>query len=182
MIRDKIKNRDLQNIDDDIIRAKRLIRDRLCQDEDVIEVLHNVELEKNEAPPDEYFGINIFPFIRVPGIQDTVRNYICFSVDDIEDSYRNEAMKVQYVQFVIFCNSEDINTPYGIERHDLIGYIIRDLFQFSDLLGMQMKLVYNRESVTDTDFYTRTLKFELTTPNSIQRGERTNKYEFNQHR
>ena len=39
MIRDKIKNRDLQNIDDDIIRAKRLIRDRLCQDEDVIEVL-----------------------------------------------------------------------------------------------------------------------------------------------
>ena len=59
MIRDKIKNRDIQNIDDDIIRAKRLIRDRLCNDEDIVEILHNVELEKNEAPPDEYFGTNI---------------------------------------------------------------------------------------------------------------------------
>jgi hypothetical protein len=39
----------------------------------------------------------------------------------MEDVYRNEAMKVQYVQFVIFCNAEDINTEYGIERHDLLG-------------------------------------------------------------
>ena len=182
MIRDKIKNRDIQNIDDDIIRAKRLIRDRLCQDEDIIEILHNDRLKENEAPPDEYFGTNIFSFIRVPGIQDEVRNFICFSVDDMEDSYRNEAMKIQYIQFVVFCNAEDINTEYGIERHDLLGYIIRDLFQFSDLLGMQMKLIYNREGVTDTDFYTRTLKFELTTHNSIQRGERTNKYELNKYR
>lgn len=182
MIRDKIKNRDIQNIDDDIIRAKRLIRDRLCQDEDIIEVLHNVRLEENEAPPDEYFGTNIFSFVRVPSIQDEVRNFICFSVDDREDSYTNEAMKIQHIQFVIFCNAEDIYTPYGIERHDLLGYIIRDLFNFSDLLGMQMKLVYNREGVTDTDFYTRTMKFECVTHNSIQRGERTNKYEFNKHR
>lgn len=179
MIKDKIKNRDIQNIDDDIIKAKRLIRDRLCADEDIIELLHNVELEKNEAPPDEYFGTNIFSFIRVPGTQDVVNNFICFSVDDIEPSDRNEAMKVQYVQFVIFCNAKDIRTPYGIDRHDLIAMIIRELFNWSNLLGMQLKLVYNKEGVTDTDFYTRTLKFEATTPNSLQRGERTNRYEFN---
>ena len=182
MIKDKIKNRDIQNIDDDIIRAKRLIRDRLCNDEDIIEVLHNDRLKENEAPPDEYFGTNIFSFIRVPGIQDEVRNFICFSVDDMEDSYRNEAMKIQYIQFVVFCNAEDINTPYGIERHDLLGYLIRDLFNWSDILGMQMKLIYNREGVTDTDFYTRTMKFECTVPNSLQRGVMNNGYEFNKRR
>ena len=174
MIKDKIKNRDIQNIDDDIIRAKRLIRDRLCNDEDIIEVLHNDRLKENEAPPDEYFGTNIFSFIRVPGIQDEVRNFICFSVD--------EAMKIQYIQFVVFCNAEDINTPYGIERHDLLGYLIRDLFNWSDILGMQMKLIYNREGVTDTDFYTRTMKFECTVPNSLQRGIMNNGYEFNKRR
>ena len=129
MIRDKIKNRDIQDIDDDIIRAKRLIRDRLCNDEDIIEILHNVELEKNEAPPDEYFGVNIFGYIRVPGVQDTVKNHICFSIDDVEDVYRNDAMKIQYVQFVIFCNAEDINTIYGIERHDLLGLTISPFMQ-----------------------------------------------------
>lgn len=179
MIRDKIKNRDIQNIDDDIIKAKRLIRNRLCNDEDIIEILHNVELEKNEAPPDEYFGTNIFSFIRVPGVADTVQNYICFSVDDMEDVYKNEAMKIQYVQFVVFCNAEDISTEYGIERHDLLGYLIRDLFNWSDMLGTQMKLVYNREGVTDTNYYTRTMKFECMRPNSLQRGIMNNGYEFN---
>ena len=182
MIRDEIKNRDIQNIDDDIIKAKRLIRDRLCGDEDVIEILHNVELEKNEAPPDEYFGVNIFGYIRVPGVQDTVKNHICFSIDDVEDVYVNDAMKIQYIQFVIFCNADDINTKYGIERHDLLGYIIRDLFQWSDMLGTQMKLISNKEGVTDTDFYTRTLKFECMKPNSLQRGIMNNGYEFNKRR
>lgn len=179
MIRDKIKNRDIQNIDDDIIRAKRLIRDRLCNDEDIVEILHNVELEKNEAPPDEYFGTNIFAFIRVPGVADTVDNYICFSIDDMEDVYRNDVMKIQYVQFVIFCNAEDINTQYGIERHDLLAYLIRDLFNWSDMLGTQMKLISNREGITDTNYYTRTLKFECMRPNSLQRGIMNNGYEFN---
>ena len=179
MIRDKIKNRDIQNIDDDIIKAKRLIRDRLCNDEDIIEILHNVELEKNEAPPDEYFGTNIFAFIRVPGVADTVQNYICFSIDDMEDVYRNDAMKIQYIQFVVFCNADDIQTPYGIERHDLLGYLIRDLFNWSDILGTQMKLISNREGITDTNYYTRTLKFECMKPNSLQRGVMNNGYEFN---
>ena len=181
MIKDKVKNRDIQNIDDDIIRAKRLIRDRLCQDEDIIECLHNVRLEENEAPPDEYFGTNIFAFVRVPDIQDETRNFICFSIDDMEDSYRNEAMKIQYIQFVIFCQKDDINTEYGIERHDLLGWIVRDLFNYSDILGMQMKLIYNREGVTDTNYYTRTLKFECTKPNSLQRGIMRNGYEFDRH-
>ena len=42
MIKDKVKNRDIQNIDDDIIRAKRIIRQKLCEDEDIIAALDSV--------------------------------------------------------------------------------------------------------------------------------------------
>lgn len=182
MIKDKVKNRDIQNIDDDIIRAKRIIREKLCEDEDIIAALHNVELEKNEAPPDEYFGVNIFSYVRVPGTQDKVQNFICFSVDDIEDLRYNNALKYQHIEFVVFCNAKDITTEYGIDRHDLIGYIIRDIFNWSNMLGMQLKLVYNRESVTDTDFYVRTIKFEAVQPNSLQKGVMNNRYEFDTYR
>ena len=52
------------------------------------------------------------------------------------------------------------------------------MFNWSNLLGLQLKLVYNKESVTDTDFYVRTLKFEATKTNSLQKAVMTNGYEF----
>ena len=57
--------------------------------------------------------------------------------------------------------------------------LIRDLFNWSDMLGTQMKLISNREGITDTNYYTRTLKFECMRPNSLQRGIMNNGYEFN---
>ena len=115
--------RDLQNIDDDILYAKRLIKERLCGDLDIIKYIHNEELERVGADSSDYFNTNIFPFIRIPGTQDKVKNFICFSVDDMEDSMRNEAMKEQYIQFVVFCHGDDIDTGLGISRHDLLGLI-----------------------------------------------------------
>ena len=73
--------RDLQNIDDDILYAKRVIKEKLCKDADIIKYLHNEELEKVGAEPDEYFGVNILPFIRIPGTLDKVKNFIlCVAV------------------------------------------------------------------------------------------------------
>ena len=77
--------RDLQNIDDDILYAKRQIKEKLCKDLDIIKYLHNTELERVHADPEDYFNCNIYPFIRIPDTQDKVKNFICFSVDDIED-------------------------------------------------------------------------------------------------
>ena len=162
--------RDLQNIDDDILFAKRVIKEKLCKDSDIIKFIHNDELERVDAEADEYFGINILPFIRIPGTQDKAKNFICFSVDDIEDLKYNEVMKTQYVQFQIFCHADDIDTGLGISRHDLLGYIIRDIFNWTNIIGLQLKLVYNREGVTDTNYSFRLLKFEATKPNMLQRG------------
>ena len=173
--------RDLQNIDDDVLRAKSIIKERLCKDMDIIDALNNPELKHSNAEPDEYINVNIFPFIRIPGTQDKVKNYICFSVDDMESYKYNEAMKVQYIQFVVFCHEQNINTEYGMARHDLLGYLIRDIFNWSNIIGLQLKLVYNQEGVTDTNYSSRTLKFEAVKPNMLQKGVMTNRNEFTRH-
>ena len=167
--------RDIQNIDDDVSSMKRLIRQKLTSDPDIIEVLNNHELDPSS--PDDYLNTNIFAYIRIPKVQDVARNFICFSVDDIEDSQYNSVIKIQHVQFVVFCHADDIRTDFGIERHDLLGYLIRDIFGYSNMFGMQAKLIYNKEGVTDTAYSTRTLKFELTRTNSLNNAVTRNKYE-----
>lgn len=167
--------RDIQKIDDDIIRKKRLIEQILYSDEDIIEILDNPNLPPDT--PEDYVGENIFGFLRVPGTQDTSKNFITFTIDDMGRTSNNQVMKSQYVQFVVFVHKDLVKTKYGMARHDLLGYLIRDIFHLSNKLGPQMELASNREGITDTDFYTRTLRFELIDDNSTK-PFRTNAYEY----
>ena len=167
--------RDINNIEDDIIRKKRKIAQILYSDPDIIEVLNNPDLDP--SCPEDYLYENIFPFLRIPGTQDIAKNFITFTIDDMERMPSNPVMKSQYVQFVVFVHKDLVKTPYGIERHDLLGYLIRDIFNLSNQLGPQMELVNNREGVTDSDYHTRTLKFELIDDNSTKPC-RTNPYEY----
>ena len=167
--------RDIQKIDDDIIRKKRLIEQILYSDEDIIEILDNPNLSPDA--PEEYVGENIFSFLRVPGTQDVSKNFITFIVDDMGRTPGNQVMKSQYVQFVVFVHKHLVSTKYGMDRHDLLGYLIRDIFNLSNCLGPQMELVSNKEGIADNDFCTRTLKFELIDDNSTK-PLRTNPYDF----
>lgn len=166
--------RDIQNIDDDIIRKKRIIGQMLYSDPDIIEVLDNKDLDPN--CPEEYLFKNIFPFIRVPGTQDTSKSFITFMLDDIDSVQSNKTMKSQFLKVVIFVHKNLIPTNYGAERHDLLAYLVRDVFHLSNNLGLQLKLMSNREGFTDNDYCTRTLQFEMTTPNSVKPFN-TNVYE-----
>lgn len=56
--------------------------------------------------------------------------------------------------------------------------LIRDIFNWSNMFGMQAKLIYDQESVTDTNYSCRTLKFELIRTNSLNKAVARNKYEF----
>ena len=167
--------RDIQKIDDDIIRKKRLIEQILCADEDIIEILKNDNLDP--SVPEDYIGENIFGFLRVPGTQDVSKNFITFIVDDMGRTPNNQVMKSQYVQFVVFVHKTLVDTEYGMSRHDLLGYLIRDIFHLSNKLGPQMELVSNKEGIADNDFCTRTLKFELIDDNSTK-PLRTNPYDY----
>ena len=165
--------RDIQKVDDDIIEIKRLIKQKLISDPDILEALHNTEIPDLEET-DQFLDNNIFGFLRVPKTQDTVRNFICFTVDDIEADRFNSHMKVQHIQFNCICHLEDMTTDYGIDRHDLLGYLVRDLFNWSNDFGLQVKLIYNKESVVDSDYYCRTLKFERECTNSLKKATRSN--------
>lgn len=167
--------RDIQNIDDDIIRKKRLVEKNLYTDEDIVEILANPDIDP--SVPEDIIGKNVFSFLRVPGVQDVSKNFITFTIDDVSRMPNNKVMKSQYVQFVIFVHKTMVETKYGVDRHDLLGYIIRDIFNLSNKLGPQMELMSSIEGITDTDFYTRTLRFELIDDNSTK-PLRTNPYEF----
>lgn len=168
--------RDIQNIDDDIIRKKRIIGQMLYSDPDIIEVLDNPELDP--SCPEEYMYENIYPIIRIPGTQDVSRNYITFTLDDIEPTQFNKSMKTQYLKVVIFVHKDHVKTDWDIPRQDLLGYLVKDILHLSNSLGLQVTYLNGREGVTDTDYITRTLQFEMTIPNAIQPFN-TNKYERN---
>ena len=81
--------------------------------------------------------------------------------------------KIEYyaqIIFVALCPSSPtiaFDEEIGISRHDLIGSIIRERFNWSNIFGTQCKLVENKESITDSNYKTRTLIFELKMPNAI---------------
>lgn len=164
--------RDIQDVKDDISSMKRQIKQTLIADTDILEALHNPDIDIDS--PDEFLDVNIFGFIRIPNTQDTVRNFICVTVDDIEDHRFNEVMKIQNLQFTVICHLSDMKTEYGIDRHDLLGYLIRDTFNWTNMFGLQFKLIYNKESTIDGDYYCRTLKFEATRPNALNNGRMAN--------
>ena len=167
--------RDIQNVDDDIIRKKRIIEQTLDSDEDIVEVIDDHDIDP--SCPEELVYSSIYPFIRIPGTQDESKNFITFSVSDMGRMPGNEVMKSQYVQFVVFVHKDLVKTKYGMARHDCLSYIIRDIFHLSNVLGPQMNLISSVEGVTDTDYLTRTLKFELVDDNSTK-PFRTNPREF----
>lgn len=167
--------RNIQKCDDDIIEMKRLIKQKLIADPDILEALNNPDIPLDS--PDEFLDVNIFGFIRIPHTQDTVRNFICFTVDDIEDHQYNSHFKVQQVQFTCICHLDDMKTKYGIDRHDLLGFLVRSVFNWSNDFGLQFKLVYNKESTIDSDYYCRTLKFERDTTNNLNSAIRRNPYD-----
>jgi hypothetical protein len=168
-------NRDIQKVEDDIIEMKRLIKQKLIADRDILEALNNKDIDIENS--DEFLDVNIFGFIRIPQTQDTVRNFICFAVNDIEPDRDNAHFKKQYMQFNCICHLDDMKTKYGIDRHDLLAYLVRDTFNWTNDFGLQFKLISNKESIVDSDYYCRTLQFESTKPNSLIKARRDNPYD-----
>ena len=45
------------------------------------------------------------------------------------------------------------------------------------MFGLQFKLIYNKESTVDSDYYCRTLKFMAQKPNSLNKARMDNPYD-----
>lgn len=164
--------RNMQSVADDIVEIKRFVKQKLIGDPDILEALNNPRLSVDS--PDDYLDVNIYGMLRIPKTQDVVKNFICITIDDTEVSQVNEVMKVQVLQITIICHLDDLKTPYGIDRHDLLGYLIRDTFNWTNDFGLQFKLICDKEQTVDSDYFGRTLKFQAIKPNSLNKARMDN--------
>ena len=154
--------------DDDNIRIKEIIKKTLIEDPLIIYLLNNKELEESEADPTEYIDKNILSNYQIHPTQHNVQNFICLATDSKEGVYRNDALKIQRITFYILCEQKtNIEELTGIARHDLIGARIKDAINWSNKFGTQCELVEDLENVTDNDYATRTLIFQMETPKNI---------------
>ena len=156
-------------IDSDDIKIKEQIKKVLLNNRFIIHVLNNEELEKAEAEPDDYYGINIKPYYLIPETQNDVQNFICYEVSYEEIGRYNSTAKMLQVIFHILCRHENIiDEDTGVARHDLLAALIQDQFNYTTYLsGGKLMLVSDKPSTTDSYYATRTLIFQQITDNNL---------------
>lgn len=164
--------RNYRNVpDEDNIRYKQIIKEKLIESNKLIYLLHDKELEEAEAEPSDYIGEIILPFYLIPNTQTKVRNYLCFETSFDYVSRDNSIIKYQEIIFYIICHKDDITVDeVSVPRHDLISAVIIDIFNGCNYFGTQMKLVSDKPTILDNIYPTRTLIFENHTTNSISRS------------
>lgn len=167
--------RDIQEVDDDIVRAKRKIKQRLINDPDVIEALDNPSLNPEE--PDAYMYVNIFDYIKIPGATTEKLNFITFDIKQENILTSNDYMKQNTYLFTVIVYEDKVVTKYGMSRVDLLSYLIRDLFNYSNCVGTRLILYQNSPAITDGYWISRTLSFKEITPNSPYKGRLVNAYD-----
>lgn len=154
--------------DDDNIRIKNVCKSELIKDPLILYLLNNKELEESEADPTEYIGINILNNYLIHPTQHNVGNFICLGTESVEGVPYNDDIKIQRIIFYILCEEKtNYEKLAGAGRHDLIAARVKDMFNFTNKFGTQCELVDERESVTDNDYATRTLIFEMETPKNL---------------
>lgn len=142
-------------------------------DSELVERKRIVEYNERASHP------QIVSFLKVNDIQTEVVNFIMFDIGDEETARYNDMIKYQYLTVMCLVHEDDMDTEYGIDRVDLLSYIVKDLLCWSNETGLHMKLDSDTFAITDTKYYARTLKFLIKAPNTnnFTRGRMTNSYE-----
>ncbi len=155
------------------VTYKRRIMSALCRDSDIFTLIDEPELNAKE--PEEMIGRNIFPMVKVPGTSQVAKNYICVSVDTPRLSEGNDFWEDKLVTFVVACQEQNIMTPYSAARHDLIAACITEHFNWSNVLGFELKLVSDEEETWEQGYYVRILKYRNFSLNSIRNANKINR-------
>ena len=172
-------------VDDDNVRIKEIIKQKLINNDDIIHVLDNKELQEADADNDEYFGVNLLPYYNIAPTQTESQNFICFTVgyENVERNFTNSSRMYNDLQrhlhivFVVLCEQKNIkDRDTGIARHDLLSALLINEFNYTNCFGRKLQLISNEESVVDSKYLCRTLVFSMTTDNNVTKtpyGEST---------
>jgi hypothetical protein len=150
----------------DVIKYKNKIMNQLVQNQDVLTLINNPNISTDN--PEKLTKENLFPRIKIPDTTTTVKNYICFDYNSKENKY-NDIYKTVIINMVVLCHKDEINTIWG-SRHDVLGGVLVDMFNWSNLLGFQLELTIDKESIWEKDYYARELQFTNTVSNSMKNG------------
>lgn len=159
---------------DDMSYSKQMILERLLSDSDLLETLNNPQLDIDD--PDSYFNVNIFTHLVNPNIQQEVSNFISFEVDD-NSIATNDLFVNKTITFLVVCDEEDIKTRWGIDRHDVLAAIIKDLFNWSNLLGVHIVKSSDIADVSKIGYIYREIKFMTVSLNGLTKGVAQNAHD-----
>lgn len=162
---------------DDNERYKYKIMKMLTENQDVLWTLHNKELSDKYCSLDKngelilngdaYRNVSIFNFMKIPGVQSTVKNFICFEVNDIEQPRYNDSLLVKNIVFRTVSHDDDYITDWGIARQDLLAAIIQSEFDWTNIFGLHVEKVSDRGKVAENGYYYREFIYETTVPNNL---------------
>lgn len=165
---------------DDNERYKYRIMKMLTENQDVLWTLHNKQLEENSYTTkdeegneiemlngDAYRDVSIFNFLKIPGTQSTVKNYICFEVNDVEQPRYNKDLIIKNIIFRTVSHEEDYKTDYGIARQDLLALIIQSEFDWSNAFGLHIEKINDKGRIAENGYYYREFVYETTIPNNL---------------
>ena len=166
--------------DNDNVRVKEIIKQKLLANDDIIHVLDNKDLQESDAENDEYYWTNIFPMYLIPDAQTTAQNFICFTVgyENVERNFTNsprtynDSQKHLHIIFIILCDKKNLkDRDTGIARHDLLAALIQNEFNFTNYFGRKIEIIADNETTVDNVYACRTLVFSQITDNNVTKTE-----------
>ena len=152
----------------DVIKYKNKIISKLIDIPDIFTYIKNTDISK----PSDMIYKNVFPYMKIPDTTTVVKNYICFDFNARSSNY-NDLYKNINITISVICHESDIKTAYGC-RHDVLGSIILENFNWSNFLGLELELYSDMESILEKEYHVRTLQFKNLVLNSLQNGVKRN--------
>lgn len=180
----------------DIVRKKRKIKQIFENDPDIKEILgvkkkkplnqykvenHPTSEEISVRDSINHYNLSIehkqvVEWIKLNGIQKEVLNFIMFDIKDRGVSYTNKVIKDQVLEVWCLVHENDMDTEYDIPRVDILSYLVKDLLNWSNVLGMQLKCIADTYDIVDSKYYGRRILFQMEAPNGV-RSNGNNRYD-----
>lgn len=166
---DTIQPRDVNKMSE-VTKFKREIIKKIYETPDIIQMLECPDVDPET--PDTAEWTCIFPYIRIPGVQESVANYIGVKVDTAS-SLDNDAYKEATMIISIICALDTLYVEgYKGVRTDIIGGDITELLNRNTTMGFEIKLAEEIEGVFENfNYYYRNLKFTALKTNDMPCGK-----------
>lgn len=158
------------NKDSDIVRIKDDVLKELYNNPNIIQFLGNDEIDPET--PDTALWNGIYPYIRIPGIQEEVKVFIGVEIDSVFQQTIPKTYREMQVVIYVVCAEKflQVEGEKGIRTDILCDEIIETL-NHNNTIGFTFELYDIKESVFENPrYYYRRLRFRAIQSNTMKGG------------